>query len=1557
MPDNVTYRPATPEEIKAMNLSPEDIQRLPRYNPNPSQEESQTSNGNQVDKEKGIKFDKTKLPKLDEAQIEELKRQGFQMTPMEEDAEGFVSWDKVPRAHSYEDQGTPYIFKNWQSNESIDHDEIMSDDEKAYLRDAKNWMKPEDFETARRTFRGEDPKQQEDNIFTRALEGAIEGAGVGLTVSGFTPLTGAVGAGVGAAIGATIKAASDDKKYYFDENGIPRPLGRGELPPPGSKTASVWGFGNSVEDDNAITGFAKNATNMLIQTGGSVPQLLNILAGTITGKEINYLKNIESDIDAYQFQLSSKAQKPIFSIDENGETQWDFNAHNTLSTIGQALGSIATFMGAGRAVGVSKETNAVTQAAKSARALGGTQAIDKPLTLAEKVAMNAPWKYPKQWLVGSMINMSEAAQSMRSAGLDDRSGYAATLVTALGMGALEMMIGGQELTLITKRKIFTELADQITKKTTAEGVERISAESIDDLYKATIKSGIRELARHGKGLIKGGFSETTEETVQDVYSKFVEFMHDKFPSTGNKYGTEMLSPESIESYVNSAIGGFAGAPIGVFTGDVERTKNEEIYRHVKNGTENRLLAQMKLEAKQGFIDQSEYEDYEKRVGVYKEYRDKLKGKDQNLNDDQRKDLFEALWQHRNASELMTAAKLKAEAPNADPIDKATFNTYEKEVKAWQKKVEDLLTITPEEAKKESEKKAEETQAKPGSPESQAKKQAQQAAQPKTATDKEFFEDELMLEDDELWVSKKGESEEGIEKEEEPSDVVGSIVSDDQLVEEEPVDLNFKTAEGKDVAVKDGFVFLEDKPAATARTIKTEEGTFVVAVEKPTEDQEYSDLQKNEDGDVTSAPRKKGTGFIVKLNEKGEYESHKEFSASATEEGKLTYGALPSALRQIGVKLKKDEDKEKKAEGDKKRQEIAKQRKAEEARVAVKKRLQSLKGFTGESSTVDSKEALIESLGIVDDEDSREEDFSQDNIDSTFSQQNRENQVRVSIQNGYLYEQSGKRTLTDKRKPMLDADGKPILDEKGKPVFEKAEVHSGEKQVKLHRLKDKNGNEYLVGATNVKELEEGKIVGTAFLLQLDATGKKVVYSKRFYYQANQKQASNWDGLLKVAKDLNLTPVSKQASTEKQQAPEKKAKRVPFTTKQQIIDKLRELSQPYKFGKEKSKEDEGFIGFNRLVDGEKKKVDNDAVKAGLVIDKMVRDFFSDKSLKYEDYKDEITKEAFDSAHRSLKQLRTMMERRGETVVPEGITLADKTAGVKSEMDLVTVDDMLQVRVYDVKTFLRYDLEEYHNKVNDDGYTKADRHNLQLSLYQNLIEQNLGIKVNQVAIIPIVVNYEKGGNVVTMANRKETIKGKYDKRIEKFGVKPNPDAVELTILDTEWYHIVERFESGEIPEQESDEPLKKYEEAAKRAILAVRGEPSLKYGYVRLYRAENEKGVDSPAPSWLLEQPEIKAQQEAQGRWFYKTYEEAKYHSDKFGGELSYVDIPINEVEKYNARSNKFSGGYGKDGNEYFVSKEIAKDRKDLVLKPKQVVFDTTVKDDLDNEITVQEEELSE
>ena len=1443
MSDTTKYKVLSPEEVKALNLSKDDINALPVYDP--------TQKKVEYDAAKGIKIDQADITDISDEEYQRIiNTPGAEVKKINVSQDGYVNPEELPHAYTYENQATPYILKTWQESEIIDKDEIMSDDEKSYLRDAKAWMTPEQFEASRKVFRGEDPKQQEDNIFTRAIEGAIEGAGVGLTVSGFTPVSAGIGAGAGAIIGATAKAIKDDKKYYFDEQGIPRALGRGELPPPGSKTASVWGFGNSVEDDNAMTGFAKNATNMIIQTGGSFPQLLNILAGVATGNDINYLKNIESDIDSYQFQLSSKAQKPIFSMGENG-TEWDLNMHNSLATIGQAIGSIAAFMGAGRAVGVPKETNAVTQAARSARAIGGANAVAKPLTLAEKAAMNAPWKYPKQWLVGSMINMSEAAQSMREAGLDDRSGYASTLVTALGMGALEMMIGGQELNLITKRKIFKDVADQITKTTTKDGIQRISSESIDQLYKATLKSGIRELAKYGKSVVKTGFGEAAEESIQDVYSKFVQFMHDKFPSMGNKYGTEMLSGKSIESYVNSAIGGFAGAPVGIVTGDVERTKNEEIYRHIKNGTEDRLVKQLDLEAKMGFLDQSEVDDYKNRVSVYKKFREKLAGNEKHLNDDQRRDLFEALWQHQNAAELMNSAKPAAESPTADPIDKAAYSKYEKEVKLWEKKVDDLLNITPAEVIEEAEKASKKNQK--GEEElSISSTDKKDSAADKKEVDEDFFGEvfeftsapgtkakqkpslddvkkEVLTEENyNAWSnvrdksdykafvdqvestleqlnkvedktkltsnaidshlssikafrnkairekvasmlssmyeleSKNNIDENSKEKSSEVKDVIGEILVDEKDSDQVDSPFTFKNSKGEEITIKEGFAFSADKPIATARKFKSQKGAFIATFEKPTDDEDYSDSEEQKDGSVKSAPRKKGRGYIIRLDEKGNYRDHKEFTANQ-EEGTLSYGSAAAALRQVGARLKSDLPAEKKLEEEKKRQAANEVSLRAQSREKVRKLFQNIKGFSGESKKITDDSDFRKAFNI--DPNSTESDFNQDDIDGTFGQKDRKREVKVWIKDGVLYEESGTRTFVDKKSDKV------------------VTAESSAKAVKLYRVTDKYGNKYLVGSTKVSEGRDGNLYGTAFVLQLDDEGKEVRYSKRFYYNANQKDATNWDGLSSIIDNLemNALPKTKPATVNNENVKQ------PFNTKQEIIDTLRRLSAPYKFGEKRDKNEQKFIGFNRLVNGEKKPDEDskDALSAGLIVDKIVRDFFGEREIKYEQYgPEQITEDAFNALKSGLTRLRMMMNLRGETVIPEGITLADPESGVKSEMDLVTVDEMLQIRVYDVKTMLSYDMKNYRNKIQSNGRTKEKDHRLQLSLYNNLIEQNLGVKVTQLGIIPIVVDYEKGKGVVKMANRKDTIEHQYDNDIQtKFGVKRNPEAVALSMMEDGW------------------------------------------------------------------------------------------------------------------------------------------------------------------------------
>lgn len=104
-----------------------------------------------------------------------------------------------------------------------------------------------------------------------------------------------------------------------------------------------------------------------------------------------------------------------------------------------------------------------------------------------------------------------------------------------------------------------------------------------------------------------------------------------------------------------------------------------------------------------------------------------------------------------------------------------------------------------------------------------------------------------------------------------------------------------------------------------------------------------------------------------------------------------------------------------------------------------------------------------------------------------------------------------------------------------------------------------------------------------------------------------------------------------------------------------------------------------------------------------------------------------------------------------------------------------------------------------------------------------------------------------------------------------------------------------------------------------------PPIPHDHVRLWRAEVGK-MDAPVPDWMKGTEEFNGVEDASGRWFYKTRGEAELHvKSQEGRGISYVDVPSSEVESYNAKNNPFAGGYGRDGNEYFVSREVADSRK--------------------------------
>lgn len=110
-----------------------------------------------------------------------------------------------------------------------------------------------------------------------------------------------------------------------------------------------------------------------------------------------------------------------------------------------------------------------------------------------------------------------------------------------------------------------------------------------------------------------------------------------------------------------------------------------------------------------------------------------------------------------------------------------------------------------------------------------------------------------------------------------------------------------------------------------------------------------------------------------------------------------------------------------------------------------------------------------------------------------------------------------------------------------------------------------------------------------------------------------------------------------------------------------------------------------------------------------------------------------------------------------------------------------------------------------------------------------------------------------------------------------------------------------------------------------------PLVKEGFVRLYRGETDVPDSSPIPDWVLESPEFKSR--PIGSFFTESYEEALWYNEQEGigdGNMSYIDIPENELEQYRASNNrgKEFSARGKAEEEFFLPAEIASQKNKFI-----------------------------
>lgn len=144
---------------------------------------------------------------------------------------------------------------------------------------------------------------------------------------------------------------------------------------------------------------------------------------------------------------------------------------------------------------------------------------------------------------------------------------------------------------------------------------------------------------------------------------------------------------------------------------------------------------------------------------------------------------------------------------------------------------------------------------------------------------------------------------------------------------------------------------------------------------------------------------------------------------------------------------------------------------------------------------------------------------------------------------------------------------------------------------------------------------------------------------------------------------------------------------------------------------------------------------STRIGNSIDMLVRDFF-DSTLQ--EHYPNMTDAAKDKFIESLKTLQNQLTASGLTIVPKGVKVAgelnatDSTGAVHS----ISVAGTLDLLAYDKDgNFYIFDMKTFRTGIDEKKKAKYAR---QLSLYKKFLEDNYGVKVKSLSVIPIKVDY---------------------------------------------------------------------------------------------------------------------------------------------------------------------------------------------------------------------------
>jgi hypothetical protein len=347
--------------------------------------------------------------------------------------------------------------------------------------------------------------------------------------------------------------------------------------------------------------------------------------------------------------------------------------------------------------------------------------------------------------------------------------------------------------------------------------------------------------------------------------------------------------------------------------------------------------------------------------------------------------------------------------------------------------------------------------------------------------------------------------------------------------------------------------------------------------------------------------------------------------------------------------------------------------------------------------------------------------------------------------------------------------------KGKPDVEK------ERQAVLEQYKAFPDNKYLSGQNTTPkdvftkyvrnylqdiltlDIETGSYDGKNLILELKAgptirvpmTGQNLAKGQNVFYNVDTEQVINayFDALSN--KSVPKPSAAKVAAELKNLAAETHVELIQY--------RPGEEKQPINpvTGLEMTEEDDSFY-YNTVSGKVLKRVtsvsnpeittSNDAAlqsssAVGTAVDSIVRDFFTqDGEINAKSYPG-MPAQVFNQLKKSLENLKSQFEKRGETVLSDNITVYSDRLGIAGTVDLMTYDADGKVRLYDVKTsrqdVIKNGMQAYDKKNNtkQGKISKRQQHQRQLSLYSILLTATHNIEVAEAGVIHIKVDYNDG------------------------------------------------------------------------------------------------------------------------------------------------------------------------------------------------------------------------